>query len=222
MRGTVQSYSNPGRRPLGHARPPTRTNRRLGAASHRARYAGEADPDRTPASVVHQIGVQTHGLNKPGKIRVLTGSGLGQQNASTRRCCSPIRHFELARGLEPLTCCLQDSCATDCATPALTDISPRRRCSSRRARSPHRAFTSCCICTLCAIRFGCTVRGLLCDRTDQMLVGVGSGCDARGTRQRVRQIVRASRTQPATGRAAAFTLHPVERRRVEPLRPTGS
>jgi hypothetical protein len=28
------------------------------------------------------------------------------------------RHFELARGLEPLTCCLQDSCATDCATPA--------------------------------------------------------------------------------------------------------
>ena len=25
---------------------------------------------------------------------------------------------ELARGLEPLTCCLQDSCATDCATPA--------------------------------------------------------------------------------------------------------
>jgi hypothetical protein len=28
------------------------------------------------------------------------------------------RHFELARGLEPLTCCLQDSCATGCATPA--------------------------------------------------------------------------------------------------------
>jgi hypothetical protein len=26
--------------------------------------------------------------------------------------------MELARGLEPLTCCLQDSCATDCATPA--------------------------------------------------------------------------------------------------------
>jgi hypothetical protein len=26
---------------------------------------------------------------------------------------------ELARGLEPLTCCLQDSCATDCATPAM-------------------------------------------------------------------------------------------------------
>jgi hypothetical protein len=24
---------------------------------------------------------------------VLTGSGLGQQNASTRRCCSPIRSF---------------------------------------------------------------------------------------------------------------------------------
>ena len=27
-------------------------------------------------------------------------------------------HRELARGLEPLTCCLQDSCATGCATPA--------------------------------------------------------------------------------------------------------
>jgi hypothetical protein len=52
----------PGLRPLGHGRPPTRTHRHLGAASHRARYAGEADPDRTPAPVVHQIGVQTQGL----------------------------------------------------------------------------------------------------------------------------------------------------------------
>jgi hypothetical protein len=52
----------PGLRPLGHARPPTRTHRHLGAASHRARSAGEADPDRTPAPVVHQIGVQTQGL----------------------------------------------------------------------------------------------------------------------------------------------------------------
>jgi len=49
-------------RPLGHARPPTRTRRHLGAASHRAHYAGEADPDRTPAPVVHQVGVQTQGL----------------------------------------------------------------------------------------------------------------------------------------------------------------
>ena len=30
-------------------------------------------------------------LNRPGTLRVLTSSGLGQQNASTRRCCSPIR-----------------------------------------------------------------------------------------------------------------------------------
>jgi hypothetical protein len=29
------------------------------------------------------------------------------------------RDFELARRLELLTCCLQDSCATDCATPAM-------------------------------------------------------------------------------------------------------
>ena len=57
-----QARSPPGLRPLGRARPPTRTRRHLGAASHRARYAGEADPDRTPAPVVHQIGVQTQGL----------------------------------------------------------------------------------------------------------------------------------------------------------------
>jgi hypothetical protein len=57
-----QARNPPGQRPLGHAQPPTRTHRHLGAASHRARYAGEADPDRTPAPVVHQIGVQTQGL----------------------------------------------------------------------------------------------------------------------------------------------------------------
>jgi hypothetical protein len=28
------------------------------------------------------------------------------------------RLWELAGGLEPPTCCLQDSCAADCATPA--------------------------------------------------------------------------------------------------------
>ncbi len=29
-------------------------------------------------------------------------------------------YLELARGLEPLTPCLQDRCATDCATPAVS------------------------------------------------------------------------------------------------------
>ena len=57
-----QARNLPGLRPLGHARPPARTRRHLGAAYHRARYAGEADPDRTPAPVVHQVGVQTQGL----------------------------------------------------------------------------------------------------------------------------------------------------------------
>jgi hypothetical protein len=57
-----QARNPPGLRPLGHARPPRRTRRHLGAASHRARYADEADPDRTLAPVVHQIGVQTQGL----------------------------------------------------------------------------------------------------------------------------------------------------------------
>ena len=57
-----QARNPPGLRPLGHARPPTRTRRHLGAASRRARYAGEADPDRTLVLVVHQVGVQTQGL----------------------------------------------------------------------------------------------------------------------------------------------------------------
>src|SRR6476620_4820726 len=39
-------------------------------------------------------------LNGPGKTRVLTGSGLGQHNASTRRCCTPIRLAGLARNAE--------------------------------------------------------------------------------------------------------------------------
>ena len=54
------------------------------------------------------------------------------------------RHFELARGLEPLTCCLQDSCATDCATPAMpakpTQFGTRRSQDCRRM--PFRDRTS--------------------------------------------------------------------------------
>ena len=38
-----QVRNPPDLRPLGHAPPPTRTRHHLGAASHRARYAGEAD-----------------------------------------------------------------------------------------------------------------------------------------------------------------------------------
>ncbi len=34
---------------------------------------------------------------------------------------------EPTRGLEPLTPCLQDRCATDCATPARTTAGPRDR-----------------------------------------------------------------------------------------------
>ena len=43
LRAARHQARNPrGPRPLGHARPPTRTRRHPGAASHRARYAGEA------------------------------------------------------------------------------------------------------------------------------------------------------------------------------------
>ena len=57
-----QAHNPPGLRPLDRARPPTRIRRHRDAASHRAHYAGAADPDRTPAPAVHQIGVQTQGL----------------------------------------------------------------------------------------------------------------------------------------------------------------
>jgi hypothetical protein len=40
------------------------------------------------------------------------GGGYGCQNVWL------TRHMELATRLELVTCCLQDSCATDCATPA--------------------------------------------------------------------------------------------------------
>src|SRR5215218_6105486 len=69
-------------------------------------------------------------------------------------------------------------------------------------------------------QIGCTVHGLLCDRTDQMLVGVGSGCDARVNRTAPTTDRQGIQYAARQRRAAAFTLHPVERRRVEPLRPT--
>jgi hypothetical protein len=55
----------------------------------------------------------SHRPQKPGKNRVLTGSGLGQQNASTRRCCSPIRPNTSAPpvGFEPTTQGLGNLCS---------------------------------------------------------------------------------------------------------------
>src|SRR6266545_1866974 len=57
---------------------------------------------------------------------------------------SDLHFLELAEGLEPPTCCLQDSCAADCATPAVGQGyrgqggggRPRRRRTSNRARAP--------------------------------------------------------------------------------------
>jgi hypothetical protein len=62
---------------------------------------------------------------------------------------------ELARGLEPLTCCLQDSCATGCATPAKPirqSISPSRRTSGRCGWNRHHASAPACVCVVRAIR----------------------------------------------------------------------
>jgi hypothetical protein len=58
---------------------------------------------------------------------VLTGSGLGQQNASTRRCCSPIRSnaergYMCDLALETL---YVPWCARYCPSPSTRDISER-------------------------------------------------------------------------------------------------
>jgi hypothetical protein len=109
---------------------------------------------------------------------------------------------------------------------SMTDISPRWRCSSRRARSPHRAATSCwylhsaCDQVACD-QVGGLVHGLLCDRTDPLLVGVGS--DGECARPNI-SCYRSS-GHPGGGRPrtqAARALRPVGRRRVEPFQPTGS
>jgi hypothetical protein len=104
---------------------------------------------------------------------------------------------------------------------SMTDISPRWRCSSRRARSPHQAATSCWYVHSACDQVGGLVHGLLCDRTDPLLVGVGSdGECARPNISRYR-----SSGHPGGGRPrrqAARALRPVGRRRVEPFQPTGS
>jgi hypothetical protein len=65
---------------------------------------------------------------------VLTGSGLGQQNASTRRCCSPIRSFvPLAGGMEGS---VSLACAPGVASVELLGRAPRLRrsgCSTEAA-----------------------------------------------------------------------------------------
>ena len=53
----------------------------------------------------------------PGLRAKVWGNLWGRGRARRREAVFALVR-ELARGLEPLTCCLQDSCATDCATPA--------------------------------------------------------------------------------------------------------
>src|SRR5687768_16040645 len=80
--------------------------------------------------------------------------------------------------------CLQDSCATDCATPAMTDISLVEGALAAepevRIEPPHPVVSAL------DVQLGwrhCSRS--LCDRTDQVLVGVGSDWDARGTQRLV-------------------------------------
>ncbi len=47
-----------------------------------------------------------------------------------------MAYIELAPGLEPGTCCLQDSCAADCATPANALYDPPILAGDERG--PHR------------------------------------------------------------------------------------
>src|SRR5829696_9239969 len=56
-------------------------------------------------------------------------SAEGEKSSLSRRHTTDT---ELAGGLEPPTTCLQDRCATDCATPATTSQASRGRGSRRR------------------------------------------------------------------------------------------
>jgi hypothetical protein len=86
--------------------------------------------------------------------------------------------MELARGLEPLTCCLQDSCATGCATPA------RRLFPLVGGPQPLRMKSASRVHLLMSVHFVCnqvrgTIHGLLSDGTDQGSVHVAGDRDAR-------------------------------------------
>jgi hypothetical protein len=108
-----QARNPPGLRPLGHARPPTRTHRHLGAASHRARYSGEADPDRTPAPVVHQIGVQTQGLPTGCCLCTTKSTGL-EASAATPAAESGRRGDRTVTTVDVSWC--RRTCLDECAT----------------------------------------------------------------------------------------------------------
>jgi hypothetical protein len=86
--------------------------------------------------------------------------------------------MELARGLEPLTCCLQDSCATDCATPA------RRLFPLVGGPQPLRMKSTSRVHLLMSVhsvrnQVRGTIHGLLSDGTDQGSVHVAGDRDAR-------------------------------------------
>jgi hypothetical protein len=59
--------------------------------------------------------------------------------------------MELARGLEPLTCCLQDSCATDCATPASRLFALVGSPLAAEDKPTSRAHSLRCVAPVCAI-----------------------------------------------------------------------
>src|ERR671912_387997 len=79
-------------------------------------------------------------------VAVSTMSGLSPKALSAATCSIEVFALaprevaavavlvELAGGLEPPTTCLQDRCATGCATPA--DGAPRRRGQPRSLRGP--------------------------------------------------------------------------------------
>ena len=95
------------------------------------------------------------------------GESVGRGRAPWREAVFALVR-ELARGLEPLTCCLQDSCATDCATPArrpfpLVGVSLPVE-DETRIRRPRPD-----VCALVCNQVRGTVHGFLSDGTDQGL-----------------------------------------------------
>ena len=90
--------------------------------------------------------------------------------------------MELAARLELVTCCLQDSCATDCATPARRPFplvgGPLATEGGARIRHPLLIYVHC-VCN----QVRGTVHGLLSDGTDQEAMRVSRDGDACVTEQ---------------------------------------
>jgi hypothetical protein len=120
---------------------------------------------------------------------------------------------ELATRLELVTCCLQDSCATDCATPArrlfplVGDPQPLRM---KSASGVHLLTSVHCVCH----QVRGTIHGLLSDGTDHVSIHVARDrmlayptSSVLMPTTAIRELLEVCTTPPRTGHQEPSTLH---------------